>query len=447
VDKLARVFDAVWLEEVGRKVAGVNATAGSDEDLCAAAVGLARLGSWVAAGQARVLAELEARGVCDVEFGLVTGAWLAREAMLPGKVAREQVRVAVTLASSLPEVADALADGRLTWHHGRVLAEACTPRIAEALAELQGELIALAEACSFDRWRGEVRGIVALLDEDGAFDANEDLARNSLRLADTMDGVLAVSGQLVGETALGVREAIEAKADELWRRFRDDHERCEDIAIPPRPTLRALALAELLRAGQAVDIDSTTPARPEVTLVVQAAEGGEASPVERTTGETVDANYQNQPRRRARFRRVYDTGGVRLPDDSVSTLCCDPDIFAVIVDSLGVPLDLGRHRRLASTAQRRAIAVRDGGCCFPGCDLPAHWTDTHHIDPWEHGGRTDVGRLAGLCRRHHGVTHRAGWQMHATDDGWFYWTTPTGHSFWSQRHGRRRRGPTPTAPT
>jgi hypothetical protein len=154
---LARMFDSGWLEDVGRKVAGVNAPAGSDEDLCVVAVELARLGSWVAAGQARVLAELEARGVCDGEFGLVTGSWLAREANLPGRVAREQVRVAVTLASSLPEVADALVEGRLTWHHGRVLAEACTPRIAEALAALQDELIDLAGVLVRSMARGGAR--------------------------------------------------------------------------------------------------------------------------------------------------------------------------------------------------------------------------------------------------------------------------------------------------
>ena len=145
--------------------------------------------------------------------------------------------------------------------------------------------------------------------------------------------------------------------------------------------------------------------------------------------------------------RVHDANGVLLPDGSVRTLCCDPDLFAVIVDSLGVPLDLGRHVRLATTAQRRAIAVRDGGCCFPGCDLPAHWTDCHHIDLWDTGGETNVDRLAPLCRRHHSVTHRKGWHMFATDDAWFWWRTPTGRTFWSQRHGRRRRGPTPTAPT
>jgi hypothetical protein len=62
---------------------------------------------------------------------------------------------------------------------------------------------------------------------------------------------------------------------------------------------------------------------------------------------------------------------------------------------------------------------------------------------WRNGGTTDTANLAPLCRRHHGITHRTGWAMHATDDGWFWWVTPSGDSFWSQRHGTQRAGPTP----
>ena len=140
-----------------------------------------------------------------------------------------------------------------------------------------------------------------------------------------------------------------------------------------------------------------------------------------------------------------DSCGVPLADGSTRTLRCDPELYAVVVDSLGVPLDLGRHARLAGTAQRRAIAARDGGCAFPGCDAPIAWADMHHIEPFEHGGATDLRNLVALCRRHHGVTHRKGWCMHATDDGWFYWITPSGQRFWSQRHHRRRAGPAPPA--
>jgi hypothetical protein len=439
------------VEKVGRTIAGLDAAAGSDTDLCAAAVALSRLSSLVAAGQAAVLAELDARGVCDREFGLTTASWLAREATLPSGVARQQVNTAAKLRTDLPETHDALTAGRITSHHARVLAQACTPRIAEGLAALQPELIGLAGVTSFDRWRAEVRGIVEMLDEDGPHDPNADLARNKLTLAETIDGITHLAGQFVGDHALAVREAIETRADDLFRRFGADHERCPDITVPNRATLRALALAELIRAGNAVDTASTRPPRPEVTLVIRADEPDADGPTTHTeadrrpgqpTGSTSEwpvPPVSAVPRR----ARVHRPDGTRLPEGTTRTLCCDPDLFALVVDSLGVPLDMGRRVRLATTAQRRAIAARDGGCCFPGCDLPLHWCDQHHIDPYETGGETNVERLAPLCRRHHGVTHRSGWRMEATQDGWFHWTTPSGHRFWSQRHGRQRTGPVP----
>jgi hypothetical protein len=135
--------------------------------------------------------------------------------------------------------------------------------------------------------------------------------------------------------------------------------------------------------------------------------------------------------------------GARLQDGTTRTLCCDPDLYAVVVDSLGVPLDLGRHVRLASTAQRRAVAARDGGYVFPGCDAPIAWTDNHHVHHHRNGGPTAVENLASLCRRHHGITHRKRWEMHTAPDGWFWWRTPSGHTFGSQRHGRQRTGPAP----
>jgi len=132
-----------------------------------------------------------------------------------------------------------------------------------------------------------------------------------------------------------------------------------------------------------------------------------------------------------------------LQDATTRALRCDASVHALIVDGLGTPLDLGSTVRFASDDQRRALQVRDGGCVFPGCDRPPGWCDAHHVHPVDEGGTTELALLASLCRVHHGFSHRHGWTMHATGDGWFWWTTPGGASFWSQRHGHHRTGPTP----
>ena len=83
---------------------------------------------------------------------------------------------------------------------------------------------------------------------------------------------------------------------------------------------------------------------------------------------------------------------------SAEMLLCDPVITALVVDSLGVSLDMGREIRLANRDQRRALATRDGGCIFPGCDCPASWCDAHHVIWWDHHGPTDISNLALLVQ-------------------------------------------------
>lgn len=138
-----------------------------------------------------------------------------------------------------------------------------------------------------------------------------------------------------------------------------------------------------------------------------------------------------------------DLDGEPLGDGATEVLACDAVIAAVVVDSLGVPLDVGRDVRFATPAQRRAVRTRDGGCVFPGCDARVTWCDVHHCIHVDDGGVTDVCNLVCLCRHHHTVVHRRGWSVHLEPDGWAVFTTPAGRAFWGQRHGRRRDGPPP----
>ena len=68
------------------------------------------------------------------------------------------------------------------------------------------------------------------------------------------------------------------------------------------------------------------------------------------------------------------------------------------------PLAVGRSVRLATTAQRHALRLRDGGCVIHGCDIdPAH-TQPHHVTSWALGGTTDLNQLVSLCWVHHRLT-------------------------------------------
>jgi len=81
------------------------------------------------------------------------------------------------------------------------------------------------------------------------------------------------------------------------------------------------------------------------------------------------------------------------------------------------PLDVGRTTRVVQPAQRVALAVRDGGCVFPGCDRPLSWCEAHHLVHWLDGGPTDLDNLVLVCRAHHRAVHEGGWRLVRQPDG------------------------------
>ncbi|PRZ39055.1 uncharacterized protein DUF222 [Antricoccus suffuscus] len=71
------------------------------------------------------------------------------------------------------------------------------------------------------------------------------------------------------------------------------------------------------------------------------------------------------------------THGQRIPVRDLLREAADLKIIPAVLNTNGVPLFLGRARRLASASQFHALIARDGGCSFPGCDLPPEWCDIH----------------------------------------------------------------------
>jgi hypothetical protein len=414
--------------------------AGSDEDhLCEAAVGLERARRFLDAAQCHVLGELEARNVTDRSFGQRTSSWLAHHAGLPSGVARQRVRVAAKLRRLEP-LDERLTAGQVGFDHARVLADAASSRIEDEIAQLSGPLCDLAGGMVFDRWRREVDGIAELLDQDGGHDPDRDLERNRLTMGRTGDRTIG-SFELIGARGDLVREGINTLADELFARYTRDHEITPELPVPDRATLMGLALEEAVRRSLAIDDTATKAPKVEMNLVL--------TPDEVHGHPELSSPPALSDRTRLHAAAVgftlTDADGRRLPGDRYDALLCDASIYPVVVNSLGVPLDMGREIRFANRVQRRAMARRDGGCTFPGCTAPPSWTDAHHQKPWERGGTTDVTALISLCRHHHGVAHRKGWNLEIDPDGWTLWTTPNGHQFWGQRHHQQRAGPLSSA--
>ena len=103
--------------------------------------------------------------------------------------------------------------------------------------------------------------------------------------------------------------------------------------------------------------------------------------------------------------------GSHLTVTALRRLACDANLIPMVLNGESVPLDVGREHRLVTPRQRKALIARDRGCAFPGCHLPARWTEAHHIRHWLHGGATDLANLVLLCRRHHHLVHGPEWSI------------------------------------
>ena len=102
---------------------------------------------------------------------------------------------------------------------------------------------------------------------------------------------------------------------------------------------------------------------------------------------------------------------------AVERLACDCSVTRILLGSDSMVIDVGRSKRVITSAQSKGLKVRDKGCRFPGCDRDATYTSGHHIVHWIKGGSTDLPNLVLLCHRHHWMVHEGNWQLVKTDDG------------------------------
>lgn len=357
--------------------------------------------------QALLVAELHRRRTSDRHFGHRTKAWIAAQSGAPGRHAAREMRIA-SLLTDCDVLAEALHKGNISVHHVDTIARNTNDRNRDIVIAIQQQLIDLIDTYTrFERWEAQVRDLLAIADQDGGHDPRPEDNRMSLNRG--LNGELNVRGTFVGRWALTVEEILNDLANRELRRFRNDNKQTKgETDIPSRANLMALAFAEACREATAATGSKSRGPAAEVSLVIRSE-----NPLE--------------------TRTVND---FKIDDASADVFKCDPVIHPIIVDSLGVPIDLGRTVRYATAAQRRALAVRDGGCVFPGCDAPHAWTDAHHVLYWDFLGPTDLINLASLCRHHHGVIHRTGWDMRPDGTGRFLIKTPSGLILITQQHGK-----------
>jgi Domain of unknown function (DUF222)/HNH endonuclease len=164
--------------------------------------------------------------------------------------------------------------------------------------------------------------------------------------------------------------------------------------------------------GPPVDDDDRTTAQKRADALIElskayntgAVTGGREKPtIIITCTEDTIAGVSDEP--------GWTGHGDRIPADVVRHLAENALLRRIILAG-SVILDLGTTTRLATDNQFQALIVRDGGCRWPGCHIPAAWCEADHLIPFTEGGPTDLDNLVLWCSHHHHVKHRPGVVVH-----------------------------------
>ena len=371
-----------------------RATVNADER-AALLVGIRQIIGIAEAAFTQVLADFDEHGDGEVLHAAAsTSAWLRGALGMASGEATERVRIARVSESELAPAVGQLASvpptgeaSAMSYEQLRAIHRSVRVLPPSRRRDAAVTLTELAPTLGVDQIRAAGRHLREVIDPDGsARHAEEDFGRRWLSLAPLLDGMHSIDGVLDTETAAHLTTAL---APFLVPSGPDD--------VRTADQRRADGLAEIVvaatRSGELPTLSGSS-----VALQVEV-------PLDTLSGRSP---------RPAKVEGSSSTPAW-ITSAAVGRMACDASVRRLVIEPLGVPLDLGRDVRVFTSAQRRALAARDGGCRFPGCFRPSRFTDAHHLVPWARGGLSDLSNGLLLCRFHHRQVHEGGWRIKPAD--------------------------------
>ncbi len=453
---VALARDAGMAPASGARGTAVGAAAhlpGSAEERAAWLVGLRQIVDAAEATFTAVLADFDAAGDGEVLHAAAsTQAWLRGALGMAAGDAAERVRIArasrdllqspfshlvpgfrqaeeVTESAShadgasspVHEVGIEDSDNRLSFEQIKVIARAVRSLPPSSHHDAVAALTQIGSHVGVDDLRATARHLKQVIDPDGSLrQAETDFQRRWLTVAPMLDGMHSVEGVLDTESAALLNSALAPFAVPSGA---DDRR----TAAQRRADGLTEIVAAAVKSGELPTLSgSSTALQVQVSLATLV--GGEGDPAQLlSSGSTTP---------------LWITG------PSLGRFTCDAAVRRIVLDPSGVPVELGRQVRLFSGPQRQALATRDDGCRFPGCDRPARFTDAHHLVPWTAGGPTTLANGLLLCRYHHRQVHEGGWRIQPTHpdvgaNGTVSLLGPDGQRLASPLRGSARAGPSP----
>lgn len=353
--------------------------------------------------EARVLGEIERRGLAARQGAVNTAAWLAEQTGISEGAARGRVRIAGAV-SALPEAGMALEHGELSSDHLSALARAIEEVGPGPVAGAEATLVEWGRQSSARRFARRLRRWVLRQQEKAGVPPDE-MPRKQRRVSLGGDPVAGL-GRLLAELPVDefaiVTNVLWSLVEEQWRAERrtDEPMPRDEPTIPQR---LADALVEMASRAAGATVGDRNKARPIVAV-------------------TIDSDTLMG--RLAAAGRATLADGTPVPVEMARRYACEADIYPAVLGGESRPLDVGRGRRLATRHQRVAMLARSKTCEWPGCSVPAGWCQAHHLDPWESGGGTDIDNLAWMCNGHHHLAHEGGWEVERRADGAIHVSPP-----------------------
>ncbi len=300
-----------------------------------------------------------------------------------GRAARREADRA-RLLGDLPLVAAAVTAGRIGAGQVDAIVLAVKGLTGDDLAMLDCQaLVDAAVSMPVDTFARRVRLMVeAIKGDDGLGDSNDRRAQSTWKhWFDEATGLGHVHGEFDPERYEAILGSVEAELTRL----------ANQGEVTKSQSLAADAAYNLLTGVSG----ASGSGRPHVSVVVD--------------WETFNNGSHG--------RSVRETaGGHRLAPESISRLACDAVLQRIVLDPLGVPVNVGRRYRTATDAQWKATRAIYRSCVWAGCDAPLAWCQLHHVHEWEHGGPTDLCNLIPLCSEHHHAVHEGGWVIKLDGD-------------------------------
>ena len=299
-----------------------------------------------------------------------------------GSTARKEAERANT-TEAMPDLDDAVSSGDISGEHLDAISRA-RKGLSEAerivFDQLAAELAEIAANLPVDTFKRRLRTIIDNARKDhGLTRLQQQRAKSGLKMWEDADGMGHTHITADAERHAKLRSAIERHAATLAAAAKKNGE-----SVAMGPSLNLDALIDLLEHSQG-DLG-----RPTITIIVD------------------DETLRNGPH----DHTVCETeAGVDLPVSVVERHLCDSVTQTVRYGPDGLPLDVGRRYRTATSAQWVALKSMYRTCAWKGCCRPVTWCQAHHIKEWEHGGLTNLDNLIPLCSKHHHAVHEGGWRV------------------------------------